>query len=201
MKGYIYITGTGVDPELRENMADPTFGTPPTLGACLPNVRRAAERGDWIFVVSGKIPDARQYIIGGIEVWEKIDGLRAYKRFPENRLAVRPDRRITGNVIVESDGGRGALDWHSPVRFQERARNFIVGRRCVLASGKRQISRARRETLSVLSLIMRTPQAGSAIEARGRMSRMDETQIKQLLDWFRHLKSNKSGCPHRPHAI
>jgi hypothetical protein len=175
-------------------MADPTFGIPPALGACMPNIRRVVERGDWIFVVSGKIPDAPQYIIGGIEVWEKIEALEAYRRFPQNRLVRHLNGGITGNIIVESNGGHSALDWHSCVRFRERARNYIVGRRHMLASGRRQISRARRGTLAILSQVLRRPYPKSPIEAMGRMSRLDEAQVSQLLGWFQHLGSPSTSA-------
>ena len=81
MKGYIYITGTGADPGLYNNLDDPLFGDPPTLGACMTNLRQFVDIGDYLFVVSGRAPAGQQYIIGGMRVAEKIDALAAHDAF------------------------------------------------------------------------------------------------------------------------
>ncbi len=91
MKGYIYITGTGVDPALRGGLADPTFGEVPTLGPCMPNIRRCVSKEDWIFTVSGRVPGFQQYLIGGLQVAEKIHASQAYARLPQNRLVAGKD--------------------------------------------------------------------------------------------------------------
>jgi hypothetical protein len=184
MKGYIYITGTGVDPELRGNFADPTFGKPPTLGPCMPNIRRAVATTDWIFVVSGKVPEAQQYVIGGLQVAEKIDASTAYVRLPENRLVGLENGRVTGNIIVQANGTHHPLDWHSPYRFDERAKNFIIGDAAVALSTPREVELGRRETLAVLSAILGRPCANRVIDAMGRMSKLNEAQVVTLLDWL-----------------
>ncbi|MGH6882101.1 hypothetical protein [Hypericibacter sp.] len=188
MKGYIYITGTGVDPMLRGNLADPTFGEPPTLGPCMPNIRRAVAIGDWIFIVSGKVTGARQYVIGGLQVAEKIDAWTAYARFPENRLVAANDGRVTGNIIVQADGKHHPLDWHSDFRFEERARNFVVGSAAVVLSSPDNVELGRRETLPLLSKIMGRPDARRVIDAMGRMSKLNEDQVLALLGWFARIK-------------
>ncbi len=65
----------GADPAQGWVMTDPIFGPVPTLGACMPNVRRVVERGDYIFVVSGQAVGVKQYIVGGFEVDKKINAL------------------------------------------------------------------------------------------------------------------------------
>jgi hypothetical protein len=94
MKGYIYITGNGADPALRDNLNDPLFSKIPTLGACMPNIRRLVTRGDFIFVVSGRTPAVQQYVVGGFRVEERISALAAYDRFPENRLSLDHDGQL-----------------------------------------------------------------------------------------------------------
>ena len=86
LKGYIYVSGTGTDPAERRNLNDPRFRKTPSLGACVPNIRRLVLPGDHIFVVSGMTPGVQQYVVGGFEVAEKISALAAYKRFPEAKL-------------------------------------------------------------------------------------------------------------------
>src|ERR1700741_4700358 len=97
VKGYIYITGQGADPAAHQNLNDPLFAKVPTLGACMPNIRRVVQLGDYIFVVSGRISTVEQYVIGGMRVDEKIDALAAYRRFPENRLHVNDQGQVWGN--------------------------------------------------------------------------------------------------------
>jgi hypothetical protein len=189
MKGYIYITGTGVDPWLRGDFADPTFDNPPTLGACMPNIRRLVARGDWIFIVSGKVANVQQYIIGGLQVAEKIDALAAYARLPKNRLVAHANGEVTGNIIVQADGTHHPLDWHSPHRFEERAKNFIIGSAAVLLSTKDEVEIGRRETLATLSAVLGRPGVHRVIDAMGRMSKLNEDQVAILLDWFARTKA------------
>src|SRR5579859_1235845 len=72
MKGYIYISGTGTDPSAHKNMNDPIlFSKTPTLGGCMPNIRRVVLPGDFIFVVSGMVSAIQQYVVGGMKVAEQ----------------------------------------------------------------------------------------------------------------------------------
>ena len=101
MKGYIYSMFAGADPGKGWVLTDPIFQPKPTLGACVTNIRRLVVPGDYIFVVSGRIPDVRQYVVGGFRVEQKIDALAAYKQFPENRL-----RESERGVLLEDWGGK-----------------------------------------------------------------------------------------------
>jgi hypothetical protein len=112
MIGKIYITSSGYDPQLGKDVNDPYLGPCPTLGACRPDIRKRLQAGDHIFVVSGKIPDAEQFVLGGFEIAEKITASEAYIRFPELRLSKREDGQVTGNVIVNADGKQHELDHH-----------------------------------------------------------------------------------------
>jgi hypothetical protein len=62
MVGKIFITRTGYDPHLGKHVTDPYLGPCPTLGACRPDVRKQLSRGDHIFVISGRVPVAPQYL-------------------------------------------------------------------------------------------------------------------------------------------
>src|SRR5689334_4451772 len=62
MNGYIYTMAAGADPGHGWVMNDPIFGDVPTLGACVPNIRRVVEEGDYIFVVSGRVRNERQFV-------------------------------------------------------------------------------------------------------------------------------------------
>lgn len=188
MKGYIYITGSGVDPAMLHNFTDPTFGDPPTLGPCMPNIRRTVIRGDWIFVVSGRVRGVGQYLIGGLRVEEKIHALVAYRRLPENRLTLGEDGSVTGNIIVQEDGTHHPLDWHSSERFEARANNFIIGDAAITLSTPEEVELGRRETLPVLANVLHRRNATRVIDVMGRMSRLDEAQVAKILIWLRELK-------------
>lgn len=189
MKGYIYITGTGTDPALRGNLNDPLFTKVPTLGACMPNIRRLVTKGDWIFVVSGKVPNVQQYVVGGLQVEQKIDALTAYERFPENRLARDERGLLMGNIIVQADGKQHPLDYHGADTFEDRIKNFIVGGRAVALTTPNEVELGRRQTLGKLSEILGRPGANRVIGAMGRMSRLGERQVEQMLEWLSGIKA------------
>jgi hypothetical protein len=77
MVGKIFITRQGYDPQLGKHVKDPYLGPCPTLGACRPDIRKQLKEGDNIFVISGKISIAPQYVMAGFEIAEKIDALTA----------------------------------------------------------------------------------------------------------------------------
>src|SRR2546430_376250 len=108
MKGYIYTMEAGGGPALGWDISGPIFGRVPTLGACMPNIRRAVVEGDHIFVVSGRAPGVPQYIVGGFAVDRKIDALAAFREFPENRQRQLDDGQLAGNIIVDAQGKHSA---------------------------------------------------------------------------------------------
>jgi len=187
MKGYVYITSNGTDPEVGENLNDPIFSDTPTLGACMPNIRRFVTRGDYIFVVSGKTAGVQQLVVGGMKVAEKISALAAHGRFPQNRLRI-VDGELVGNVIVTPNGRQHALDTHAAETFRNRIKNYIVGSDPVALETPRQIAAGREQTLSKLSEIFGR-RGNRVIDIIGRMSKMDERQIEQMVDWLRGIKA------------
>ena len=188
MKGYIYIAGRGADPALHDDLNDPLFGPVPTLGACMPNVRRVVEKGDHVFVVSGKTAGVQQYVVGGFRVEEKISALAAYGRFPENRMRVDAQGRIQGNIIVEEDGSRCALDEHDRASFEARARNYLVGTAPLAMTTPVEIERSRRETMNRLGQIVGRPPANRIIDVIGRCKRLDEDQVGEIVAWLAGMK-------------
>jgi hypothetical protein len=189
MKGYVYIASNGTDPALRNNLNDPLFSRVPTLGACMPNVRRLVDIGDFIFLVSGKTTGARQYVVGGIRVEEKIHALAAYGRFPENRLSRLPDGRLTGNIIVQADGSQHPLDRHSPTTFERRIENYIVGSRGIALTTEREVELGRQQTIEKLSSILGRQQRNRVIDIMGRWAKLDASQVDAMLDWLQGLKA------------
>jgi hypothetical protein len=91
MKGYTYITRTGTDPQCGTPLKDPTLDGTPSLGACMPNVRKWVVIGDHVFVISGKVPGVQQYVVGGFEVAEKMHAIEAYRRFRSYASALKPE--------------------------------------------------------------------------------------------------------------
>ena len=83
----------GADPGAGWKMNDPIYGSKPTLGACMPQIRRAVQKNDHIFTISGRMTSVQQYIVGGFKVDEKINAIIARDRFPENRQKLEKDCR------------------------------------------------------------------------------------------------------------
>lgn len=187
-KAYIYITGTGADPALLNNLNDPVFGAAPTLGACMSNLREFLDIDDYIFVVSGRTKTEQQYIIGGMQVAEKIDHLAAYGRFPGNRLHIGADGKLQGNVIVDEFGTKHPLDGHSDESFQRRVRNFIVGKNAVSLDTEREVELGRQRTLGKLADLFER-QGNRPIDIMGRHRKLDDGQVNGLMDWLRGIKA------------
>src|SRR5690242_18327915 len=134
MKGYIYKLYAGADPSTGWVFNDPIFGEYATLGACMPNLRRFLDVGDWVFALSGRVAEKVPYVIGGFKVDEKLDALDAYARFPEYRLKKNESGQVTGNIIVDSKGNHDPLDDHD--QFEKRRANYLVGKEAVAIVGE-----------------------------------------------------------------
>jgi len=186
IKGYSVIARTGYDPEKGKHIKDPYLGDIPTLGACMPNVRRQVVPGDHLFFLSGKVPGVPQFIVGGFEVADKISALKAYRMFPEHRLRRMDDGQLTGNIIVDARGNQHPLDTHSS--FERRIENYIIGRNPIVLTEPHEIARGREETLYVLRNIFRKNGA-APINIMGRWSRLDYKQVQELRDWLLSLKA------------
>jgi hypothetical protein len=186
MIGKIFITSSGYDPQLGKHVKDPYLGPNASLGACRPDFRRQVKEGDNIFVISGKIPNSRQLIMGGFEVAEKISANDAYKRFPEQRLRQREDGQLTGNIIVDADGAQHPLDSHE--NFINRVQNYIVGTNCLALQTPEEISLGREETLDILRKIF-GKNGESPIQMVGHFGReLTEDQVKLLREWLERIK-------------
>jgi len=184
MKGYVYTMYAGADPSRGWIMNDPIFGSRPTLGACVPHIRRAVSVGDHIFVVSGRIPGERQFVVGGFEVAEKISALAAFRRFPEHRLRNHKDGQVVGNIIVNSRGQHHPLDEHS--NFEGRIENYIVGRNPVVLQTPAQIKAAKEDTIPFLSEVF--DRKGSRVfDLIGRYRKLDGAQVERMRLWLKRL--------------
>jgi len=187
VKGYIYTMFKGADPGEGWTMTDPIYGNVPTLGACMPNIRKAVQRNDYIFSISGKIQNVKQYVVGGFSVDEKINALAAYKRIPENRMHITEEGALSGNIIVDKNGKHLEFDYHT--NHEKRIENYIIGKDPIVIEGARQIERARQETLDFLNqLFGKKEESIHKIIARWR--KLDEAQIKDLLDWMKDIRKS-----------
>lgn len=182
MKGYIYRLYEGADPAKGWIMNDPIFGRPPTLGACVPNVRRLVEPGDWIFCISGRVENYRPFVVGGMRVAEKISALAAYERFPAYRIEQNGTQNL-GNVIVTSDGSIDPRDNHKGA--EGRIDNYIVGDQQEIVRAA-AIEQAREETLAFLGQLFNKP--GNRVhDVIGRWRKLDAGQIDHTVAWIRKL--------------
>jgi len=188
MVGKIFITSSGYDPQLGKHVKDPYLGPCPTLGACRPDIRKQLQQGDHIFVISGKVPGADQFVLGGFEIEQKISAREAYRRFPELRLHKREDGQLVGNIIVNGAGRQHKLDDHKPESFERRMQNYIVGKNLLSLSTTAEIDLGRQQTLDALRDILgRTGSSPFAIVGHFGM-RLTEKQIMRLRDWVATLK-------------
>lgn len=186
MVGKIFITRSGYDPQLGKHIKDPYLGPCPTLGACRPDIRKQLEKGDHIFVISGKIPDVNQFVIGGFEIESKIPAIEAYRLFPGLRLHRLPDGQLDGNIIVRADGRQHELDDHNS--FNQRIQNYVIGSNLISLITPDEISEGRRQTLEALRDILKR-KGNSPIDLVGHWgTRLTDKQILQLRDWLAAVK-------------
>jgi hypothetical protein len=186
-KAYICIGRRGYDPEKGKHVKDPTLDGLPSLGGCMPHVRKHLNPGDHLFFISGKVANLNQFIMGGFEVIEKMSALEAYKKFPENRLRKLEDGQLSGNIIVNVNGSQHLLDTHSLKNFDNRIANFVIGRNPIVLSTSDEIARGRAQTMEILREIF--GKVGLIPwEIIGRMSKLDSYQIKDLRNWLISLK-------------
>ena len=150
MIGKIFVTSSGYDPEKGKDVKDPYLGPTPSLGACRPDIRRQLQIGDEIFVVSGKVRNVDQFVIGGFGIKEKISVFEAYERFPEQRLKLGDDGQLIGNVIVDASGKQHELDHHPKKTFDKRIENYVVGCNPIVLVTPEEVAEGRQRTLEIL---------------------------------------------------
>lgn len=186
MIGKIYVISSGYDPEKGRHVNDPYLGDNPTLGACRPDIRERVNKGDQIFVVSGKVRNLNQLVLGGFEVADKISAMEAYERFPEQRLHTLPNGQIAGNVIVTARGEQHELDNHN--QFARRIENYIVGTNPVALLTPEELAEGRQWTLEILREIFRK-KGNSVRDIIGRCSNLTESQVLKLRNRLTEIKN------------
>jgi hypothetical protein len=187
MAGKIIITSSGYDPQLGKHIKDPYLGPNASLGACRPDIRQRLNEGDYLFFISGKLRNVSQYVMGGFEVGEKIDAMIAYERFPEQRLHLRDDGQLDGNIIVDENGAQHPLDNHKS--FDWRIKNYIVGINEICMETPAEIARARQQTLDMLRELFGKMDGNSPWDIVGHWgSDLNDAQVLRLREWLRSLK-------------
>jgi len=189
MKGYIYTMYKGADPGKGWSLTDPVFSPVPSMGACMPNIRRLVQQGDHIFAISGRVSKVRQYVVGGMSVGEKIDMREAYRRYPALRQVQTKDGTLRGNIIVGPDGTQVDTDYHD--NFENRLDNFIVGSDPVQVQTPGAVEIARSETISVLQELFKR-RGDTVHKVMGRWRRLDSGQIQYLREWIGDVNSRGS---------
>ena len=139
-------------------------------------------------MVSGKVRNANQFVIGGFEIAEKISAIAAYERFPDQRLSLLPDGQVSGNIIVNAYGKQHELDHHD--QFVRRSENYIVGRNPVALLTLEEMAEGRRQTLEILRDVFGIT-GNSISELMGRNRNLSEKQVEKLL---RPLERGEEGC-------
>lgn len=186
MFGKIIITRSGYDPEKGRHIKDPYLGEIPSIGACRPDVRKRIPIGGHIFLITGKVKDLPQLVLGGFEVAEKISAAEAFRRFPEQRLRQRGDGQLDGNVIVDDRGRQHRLDDHP--NFDERVKNYIVGMNPVVLATPHELTLGREETIAALQEILKK-KGSRPIDIVGRWGRdLTEEEAERLRAWLISIK-------------
>lgn len=192
MIGKIFITRTGYDPVLGKHVKDPYLGEIPSIGACRPDFREKLMEGDHLFVISGKVPKANQFVMGGFEVYKKIHAKQAYHEYPEQRLKEMEDGQLDGNIILDDGFEQHKLDDHNS--FDRRIKNYIVGKNPIVVQTPEEISRCRAETMDALCEIIKPKKQNPKIpiDVVGRWgSEINERQIGALHDWISSIKEGR----------
>lgn len=179
MIGKMFVTSSGCDPVEGKHVKDPYLGPKASLGACRPDIRKQVQKGDHVFVVSGKVPDVAQVVLGGFEVAEKISAIQAYERFPEQHLRRLPNGQVTGNVIVNAKGEQHELDHHAKDTFDRRIENYLVGTNPIVLLTLEEIAEGRLRTLEILRDVF-GKKGNSVRDIIGRASNMTEKQVYRL---------------------
>lgn len=187
MIGKIFVTASGCDPVKGKHIKDPYLGPQPSLGACRPDIRKRVQKGDHIFVVSGKVQGFSQVVLGGFEVAEKISAIEAYERFPEQRLRLLPNGEVTGNVIVSAEGTQHDLDHHN--KFDQRIENYLIGTNPIALLTLEEIEEGRLQTLEILQEVFGT-KGNSIREIMGRNRNMTEIQVDRLRKLLDEVKDS-----------
>jgi hypothetical protein len=188
MFGKIIITRSGYDPEKGKHIKDPYLGDTPSIGACRPDVRSRIQIGGHLFVISGRVQEVPQVVLGGFQVAEKISAMEAFRRFPEQRLRARTDGQLDGNIIVDSSGKQHRLDDHS--NFDRRVKDYIVGANPVVLVTPRELQLGREQTLQALREILKQ-RGARPIDIVGRWGRdLTEEEAERLRNWLLAIKKS-----------
>ncbi|QVL32480.1 hypothetical protein KIH39_00760 [Telmatocola sphagniphila] len=197
MIGKIFVTSSGYDPGKGKDVKDPYLGPKASLGACRPDFREQLQKDDHIFVVSGKVRNVDQFVIGGFAIEEKITAMEAYERFPEHRLVLLPNGQVSGNVIVTADGKQHPLDHHD--QFERRIQNYLVGTNTIALLTPEEMEEGRLWTLDILRDVFGI-KGNSIRELMGRNRNLSERQVLKLRDHLERVKI-AAGKPIEPEEI
>lgn len=107
---------------------DPHFWTdPPTWGICRNDLRRRAEKGDYIFFVLPRNTQHEQCLFAYLRVNEKITHAEAWGR-RELRSKRMGNKMPNGNIIVDKSGGYNRFDGGAHRHMFEKVnREYVVG--------------------------------------------------------------------------
>ena len=185
MKGYIYKLYKGADPSVGWTFNDPIFGRrKASLGACMPNIRKAVDIGDWVFCISGKIKQKAPYIVGGFQVDEKISAIEARLKYPEFNLQRNEEGQVIGNIIVDENGEHHVLDEHD--NFGKRKENYILGRNKVFIESDDSIEEGRKRALDILQKTFGR-KANRLDDIVPRWRRLDQQQVGILVEELKKI--------------
>ena len=141
----------------------------------------------------------RQELLSGIRPGTSFrrlrDQMRAFDRFPDNRLHFDQTNQRYGNIIINANGEQDARDHHN--KLAVRIQNYLIGVKPVVVQTPAEVSIARERTLPILKELFDKPDARRVSEVIGRNKKMNDKQIENLLAALDSLKA-EAGRASRP---
>lgn len=193
MKGFIYIAGSfetvnrskcGRGRAWIDN--DPHFWTnPPTWGICRNDLRRKAEKGDYIFFVLPAKAKHPQTLFAYMQIAEeKISHIKAYRRsdLVSKRMG---NKSPNGNIIVDRSGKYNPFDGGGHQHMFEKIKNeYAIGdpNNSRFFTGP-QIAALARTFLPTLSMILERAGARPIDLITRYGTQLSEQQVHSLLEW------------------
>ena len=96
---------------------------------------------------------------------------------------------MSGDIIVQAGGTHDPLDWHSSRRFGKHAGIFIIGSHAITLATRKEVEFGRLETCSILSQVPHRPTSERVIDVMGKMAKLEERQVQNMLKWLGDLKA------------
>lgn len=201
IRGFIYIasafesltpSGCVADDQVDN---DPHLWTKPyTWGICRYDIRNRIKEGDYIFFVLGRNANLPQMIFAYIKVGEIINHYQAYHREELKSKRMTDDKKIQGNILVDSEGKYNIHDKgiHKATFDKRKWRYVIADMDNSRFLSKVEIINKSKGFVHILNKILyKHGQTPFEIITRAGQ-RLTQEQTLQLLEWLNQDQNQNS---------